>query len=212
MTAIIPSNGMVAIRGAMPRNNRTCPLSTSSRPERERSWYDAAIKRERFTGLDTDGAALAAEALPDVLQFMRLLWALVHGLDKTSKRMRSEVGVTGPQRMVLRVVGLFPGLSAGELAALLHVHPSTLTGVLRRLVAQRLVTRVSHRTDQRRAVLTLTTRGARINHRRRGTVEAAVEATLRGVTSRERMVASRVLERLTEQLGVKRTSVLLRSL
>ena len=158
-----------------------------------------------------DGAAVAAEALPDVLQFMRLLWALVHGLDKTSKRMRSEMGVTGPQRLVLRVVGLFPGLSAGERAALLHVHPSTLTGVLQRLVAQRLVTRVSHRKDHRRAVLTLTTRGARINQTRRGTVEATVEAALRGVTSRERTVATRVLERLTEQFGIERTSVRLRS-
>jgi DNA-binding MarR family transcriptional regulator len=44
--------------------------------------------------------------------------------------MIGEVGVTGPQRLVLRVVGLFPGMSAGELATVLRVHPSTLTGVL----------------------------------------------------------------------------------
>ena len=69
---------------------------------------------------------LADETLPDVLQFMQLLWAVVHGLDKASKRMSAEIGVTGPQRLVLRVVGLFPGLSAGDLAAILHVHPSTL--------------------------------------------------------------------------------------
>ena len=49
------------------------------------------------------------------------------------KRMEQRSGVTGPQRLVLRVVGLFPGISAGALARLLHVHPSTLTGVLHRL-------------------------------------------------------------------------------
>lgn len=64
--------------------------------------------------------------LPDVLQFMQLLWAVVHGLERTSKRMILDVGVTGPQRLVLRVVGLYPGVSAGELATILHVHPSTL--------------------------------------------------------------------------------------
>ena len=32
--------------------------------------------------------------LPDVLQFMQLLWAVVHGLDQTSKRMRSRIGVS----------------------------------------------------------------------------------------------------------------------
>ena len=39
--------------------------------------------------------AIAAETLPDVLQFMRLLWAVVHGLERTSKRMSGAMGVTG---------------------------------------------------------------------------------------------------------------------
>lgn len=65
--------------------------------------------------------------LPDVLQFMQLRWAVVEGLEKTCKRMAGELGVTGPQRLALRVVGLFPGVSAGDLAAILHVHPSTVT-------------------------------------------------------------------------------------
>ena len=85
--------------------------------------------------------------LPEVLRFMQLLWAVVHGLQKASKRMAAEVGVTGPQRLVLRVVGLHPGASPGALARILHVHPSTLTGVLQRLVDQKLLSRVSHEDD-----------------------------------------------------------------
>ena len=46
--------------------------------------------------------------LPDVLAFMQLLWGVVHGLEKVSKRMSAEIGVTGPQRLALRVIGLFP--------------------------------------------------------------------------------------------------------
>src|SRR5688500_4376498 len=105
--------------------------------------------------------------LPDVLQFMQLLWAVVHGLERLSKQMAGDVGVTGPQRLVLRVVGLFPGMSAGDLATVLHVHPSTLTGVLQRLVAQRMLVRVAAPSDRRRAVLRLTPRGARVHGRRR---------------------------------------------
>src|SRR5688500_18674592 len=89
-------------------------------------------------------------ALPDVLQFMQLLWAVVHGIESTSKRMAGEIGVTGPQRLVLRVVGLFPGISAGDLATELHVHPSTLTGVIQRLVEQRLLARTHDPGDRRR--------------------------------------------------------------
>ena len=131
---------------------------------------------------------------------MRLLWAVVHALDRTSKRMSTDLGVTGPQRLVLRVVGLFPGTSAGHLAALLHVHPSTLTGVLRRLVHLGLLTRHAARADRRRAVLTLTTKGQRANQTNSGTVEAAVGTSLRALSSVERAAAKRALERLARQL------------
>jgi MarR family transcriptional regulator, organic hydroperoxide resistance regulator len=124
---------------------------------------------------------------------MRLLWALVHSLDKTSKRMQVRLGVTGPQRLVLRVVGLFPGLSAGQLATILHVHPSTLTGVLSRLANQHLLSRTADVADRRRAVLHLTRRGARVNRATSGTVEAAVGRALRQMSRRDRAVARRVL-------------------
>jgi MarR family transcriptional regulator, organic hydroperoxide resistance regulator len=146
------------------------------------------------------GAAASATALPDVLQFMQVLWAVVHGLERVSKRMAGDLGVTGPQRLVLRVVGLFPGVSAGDLAAVLHVHPSTLTGVLHRLAAQRLLARADDPSDRRRAVLRLTRRGLRVNALRKGTVEAAIGRALDGISERDRLAASRVLERLAGHL------------
>ena len=149
------------------------------------------------TALD-DAGELAN--LPDVLQFMQLLWAVVHGLERVSKRMIGEIGVTGPQRLVLRVVGLFPGISAGDLATVLRVHPSTLTGVLQRLVAQRLLARSDDPGDRRRAVLGLTKRGARVNAARRGTVEAAIAQALEGISERDRAATRRVLERLAAHL------------
>jgi DNA-binding MarR family transcriptional regulator len=142
----------------------------------------------------------AGADLPDVLQFMQRLWAVVHGLEKTSKRMAGDIGVTGPQRLALRVVGLVPGVSAGDLAAILHLHPSTLTGVLRRLTTQRLLQRVDDPQDRRRAVLRLTANGARVNAATRGTVESAVAATLKGVSARDRAATRRVLERLALHL------------
>jgi DNA-binding MarR family transcriptional regulator len=141
-----------------------------------------------------------ATDLPDVLQFMQLLWAVVHGLERVSKRMTGDIGVTGPQRLVLRVVGLFPGMSAGDLATVLHVHPSTLTGVLQRLVAQRLLARTDDPADRRRAVLHLTRRGRAVNVARQGTVEAAIGKALEGIGDRDRMATRRVLERLAAHL------------
>ena len=68
---------------------------------------------------------------------MRLLWAVDHGLQTRSKRMAVGLGITGPQRLVLRIVGRFPGISAGQLSRILHLDPSTLTGILRRHGAAR---------------------------------------------------------------------------
>jgi DNA-binding MarR family transcriptional regulator len=153
-----------------------------------------------MTDSSNDPPDAAEVPLPDVLQFMQLLWAVVHGLERTSKRMTGDVGVTGPQRLVLRVVGLFPGMSAGDLAAILRVHKSTLTGVLQRLVAQRLLHRVDDPRDRRRAILRLTRRGLRANAVRSGTVEAAIEEALKGISDVDRRATRRVLERLARHL------------
>ena len=64
---------------------------------------------------------------------MRALWAVDHALRSASKRMKNRVGLTGPQRLAVRIVGRFPNATAGEITKVLHVHPSTLTGILARL-------------------------------------------------------------------------------
>ncbi len=147
-----------------------------------------------------DPAEARASELPAVLQFMRLLWAIVHGLQKRSKRMTGDLGVTGPQRLVLRVVGLFPGVSAGTLASILHVHPSTLTGVLHRLVRHGLIRRTAHAGDRRRTVLALTPKGARVNAIQAGTVEDAIVDALGTVPARDREATQRVLSQLARAL------------
>lgn len=114
----------------------------------------------------------------ETLQFMHSLWELSHALEVRSKRMARTLGVTGPQRLVIRVVGQTPDLTAREIATTLGIHPSTLTGVLARLQRDSLVIRSVDREDRRRARFRLTPAGKRIDRERRGTVEAAVRRAL----------------------------------
>jgi MarR family transcriptional regulator, organic hydroperoxide resistance regulator len=132
---------------------------------------------------------------------MQQLWAVSHGLDAVSKRMARELGVTGPQRLVVRLVGCFPGISAGGLARLMHAHPSTLTGVLRRLEARGLIRRVNDPSDARRLLFRLTPRGMKIDRLRSGTVEAAVSEALAAASPREARGASRLLGHLAASLS-----------
>ncbi|MFZ5481465.1 MAG: MarR family winged helix-turn-helix transcriptional regulator [Myxococcota bacterium] len=128
------------------------------------------------------------------------LWAADHGLQALSKRMLGRIGVTGPQRFVVRVVGQEAGLTAGELARRLHLHPSTLTGILRRLVSQGLLQRLDDPRDQRRVRLRLTPRGAELDRVRHGTAEAAMRATLSKLSPEEAATFRNVLEQLAIEL------------
>ena len=134
---------------------------------------------------------------------MRLVWALDHGLQATSKRMQFGIGVTGPQRLVLRLLGRFRGVSAGRLARLMHVHPSTLTGILERLESRGLIVRWPDPCDARRALLGLGAAGERLNRERAGTVENAVRTALASLPPHKVDAAKTVLAALIRGLGVE---------
>ncbi|WP_437841111.1 MarR family winged helix-turn-helix transcriptional regulator [Sorangium sp. So ce1153] len=138
--------------------------------------------------------------LGEVLDFMKLLWAVDHGLQSTSKRMEAKMGVTGPQRLVIRIVGRYPGISAGQLAEIMQLHPSTLTGVLKRLQERGIIERRVDPNDGRRALLGLTARGRELDSLRTGTVEAAVRQALKAVPRRKLDAAQDVLAAVAEAL------------
>src|SRR5919108_1931592 len=87
---------------------------------------------------------MRAPELDSPLRFMQLMWSVDHALHKMSKRMASVLGLTGPQRLAIRIIGRSPGMAAGELADLMHLDPSTVPGILRRLQRARPIRRVGH--------------------------------------------------------------------
>jgi len=148
----------------------------------------------------TDRDPLPLPPLGSVLDFMRLMWALDHALQKTSRRMEARLGVTGPQRLVIRIVARFPGIPPGRLAEILHVDPSTLTGILKRLERQGLLSRRSDPRDRRRVRLGLTTKGRQLDMETEGTVEAAVRDALAEIPEAGIRNAADVMERIGASL------------
>ena len=140
-------------------------------------------------------------ASDEVLTFMRLLRAVEQRVRGISKRMRSPLGVTGSEQLILRMIGRYPGLSSGELARLLHLSASTLTGVIERLVQRKLLARRTDARDRRRDVLDLTPAGRRADRVRTGTVEAYLERALANLSPREIATASGVLQTLARELA-----------
>ena len=134
------------------------------------------------------------------LDFMRLLWNIEHGLQSRSKWMATTLGITAPQRLVLRILRDRPGLSATELARILHLHPSTLTGILQRLVNKGLLQRTRDPHDRRRVRLQALAAAQRFMIPSSATVESAVNRALASMPPHRVRHARNVLIAVADRL------------
>lgn len=132
------------------------------------------------------------------LGFMQRLWQLNQALEKLSSRMEKELGVTAQARLVVRCIGKYPGLTAGQLAKLLHVDPGTVSAALNRLEAKGLLERRKDPRDKRRTSLGLTAKGRKLDRPAQRTAEEAVERLLRVTPGADIEATVRVIERLTQ--------------
>jgi DNA-binding MarR family transcriptional regulator len=73
-----------------------------------------------------------------------------------------ELGLTMSQLRVLYMLQAAPGTPAGAVAAQLKVRPSTATGIVDRLVRQKLVRRERDDVDRRRVRISLTDKGREV--------------------------------------------------
>lgn len=139
--------------------------------------------------------------LEPALEFMESLWALDHALQERERSAAGRFGITRSQRLVLRIVGQQPGVSAGDLSRILHVHPSTLTPVLHRLVEGGLLGRAPDPADRRRAVLRLSRRGKRIDDIFASRIDAVMGAAISRMDATDVTATRRVLSSLADALG-----------
>lgn len=155
------------------------------------------------------------ESLPlaGALGFLRWLWRLNHAMEALSLRMERGLGITAQQRLLIRCVGKFPGITPGRLAELLCVDPGTVSATTRRLMARDLLRRESGAGDRRRVSLGLSPKGRQVDHPCPGTVECAVERLLATTSERDVETTVRVLKQLVTYLDSEcpRPSLMARS-
>ncbi len=135
-----------------------------------------------------------------VLEAMEDLWGLTHALEARSKWMKRAHGVSGPQLLLIRIVGTNPGCSPGEAARQLRLHAGTVTRLAAGLEALGAVRRAGHGGDGRRVRLMLTSRGRRLARLSAGTVHRAVARVLAGARPGEAAAATAFIRRLAAEL------------
>ena len=141
-----------------------------------------------------------ASPLGRAFSLLKRVWHVNHAMQRMSNRMQHELGVTGPQRLVIRCIGQHPGITASELAEMLHLDRASVSAALSRIEVMRFVSRRADPEDGRRATLTLTASGRKIDRPTKHTIEATVEQVLDVTSPSDIEVASRVLAALAAAL------------
>lgn len=116
--------------------------------------------------------------LEPALDFLQHLWELNHAMERTSLQMERALGVTAQQRLFIRCLGKYPGMTGSQLATVLHLDRGTVSTSLRRLERKGLVSKRRDPRDHRRVALGLTPSGRALDQPAPGTVEHAVENLL----------------------------------
>jgi len=140
-----------------------------------------------------------SSALPESLRLLPLLWSLNAALERTSLEMDAKLGVTGPQRFLLRFIGLEPGVTSARLAGIISLDASDLQSALEELVDKNLLTQRG-----RLPGYYLTPKGAGINAVMNGTVEQALSKALDEALPNDRTSFRRMLERIIRHLSSAR--------
>ncbi len=90
---------------------------------------------------------------------LRSLRRITRAIDLHSRYLAGSFGLTGPQLVCLRTLGHRDGITPSELAKDVELSQATVTGIVDRLEAQKLVLRVRDAKDRRRVSLRLTASG-----------------------------------------------------
>lgn len=142
--------------------------------------------------------------LGSALDFLQCLWRLDRALERLSHSMEKRFGITAQQRFMLRCIGKYPGMTLGQLAALLHVDPGTASAAVKRLEDKRLVERQRDPRDKRRLRLGLTAQGRKFDRPEVYTLEHAVEEWLQtsapAATAKTKQHLTTLVQRLEAEL------------
>jgi MarR family transcriptional regulator, organic hydroperoxide resistance regulator len=90
---------------------------------------------------------------------MQNLRRIFKAVESYSRTVEAKFGITGPQLWALWELGRKAPLSLKDLAANMHLSPSTVVGVIDRLIAKDLVVREADKADRRRVCLSLSPHG-----------------------------------------------------
>lgn len=103
---------------------------------------------------------------PDMICFA--LYSAAHAMQQAYKPLLDALGITYPQYLVLSVLWAQDDQTVGAIGRQVQLDSNTLTPLLKRLQAQRIVTRARDAEDERQVRIRLTDKGYAMRYAARG--------------------------------------------
>jgi DNA-binding MarR family transcriptional regulator len=138
-------------------------------------------------------AAARPAAATEVRQALDALRLIVQALRVGARDGERRAGLSSAQLFALQQVAEHPGASINDVAALTFTHQSSVSVVIERLVAQRLVARVAASHDRRQRQLELTTAGRQALRRAPAAVQERLIAAIGALPPSDRRALAQSL-------------------
>lgn len=122
---------------------------------------------------------------------------IVQALRESSRASERSLGVSGAQLFVLQTLAKSRALSLNALAERTQTHQSTVSVVVKRLVAEQLVQSRPSASDRRRLELQLTPRGSALLRRAPAAAQDRLVAGVQALSVRERATLAATLAKLS---------------
>jgi DNA-binding MarR family transcriptional regulator len=143
-----------------------------------------------------------ADSDHDLTGILDALSAIAGALRIGSRLVERRLGISGAQLFVLRKLADGPAASLNELAARTFTHQSSVSVVVRRLVARGLVARTTYADDARRVMITLTPAGRALLRKAPEPIQTRLLASVKRLSRSERKALAQSLARLASEAGL----------
>lgn len=129
-------------------------------------------------------------------EIVATLRRIIRGIDLRSRRLVEEIGLTGPQLLVLREVARVTGGPMAALARSVSLSMPTVSGIVDRLERRGLVRRSRGAEDRRRVAVSLTPQGGRLLRGAPSMLEDRFRSQLAGLEEWEQTQVLATLQRV----------------
>lgn len=130
------------------------------------------------------------------LKILQSIRRIIRSVDLHSKRLVTQYNITAPQLVTLYTIEEEGSISLAALSKLVHLSPSTLVGIIDRLVQKEWVERERDGNDRRKVFISLTKKGKQFLKKAPSPLQATLQDALGELSELEQSSIALSLERV----------------